>query len=97
MYFDVVAPKCISVLGDLGNFFSDFNDFYEDYDSMKENIDLIYEASQDLSHGLIVLENIHVPVYRETKANADKIEVVIKEISEVDDNLRQEYEKLKNK
>jgi len=45
MYFDVVAPKCISVLGDLGNFFSDFNDFYEDYDSMKENIDLIYEAS----------------------------------------------------
>ena len=41
-----------------------------------------------MSHGLIVLENIHVPVYRETKANADKIEVVIKEISEVDDNLR---------
>ena len=83
-----MAPKCISVLGDLANSFVDFNNFYEDYDSMREKIDLIYKAFKNLSHGLITLEQIHVPVYRETKANADKIEIVIKEISEVDDNLR---------
>jgi len=66
LYFDVVAPKCTSVLTDLGNFFSEFNDFYDDYDSMKENLDLIYESSREISHGLIMLEQIHAPVYRET-------------------------------
>lgn len=62
---------------------------------MQENIDLIHESSKEISHGLITLEQIHVPVYRETKANADKIEVVIQEISKVDDDLRREYERLK--
>lgn len=66
LYFDVVAPKCVNVLTDLGNFFSEFNDFYDDYESMKENLDLIYESSREISHGLIMLEQIHAPVYRET-------------------------------
>lgn len=95
LYFDVVAPKCVSVLTDLGNFFSEFNDFYDEYDSMKENLDLIHESSREISLSLIFLEQIHAPVYRETKANADKIEVVIQEISKVDDELRREYERIK--
>lgn len=77
IYFDVVAPKCVGVLSDLGNFFSEFNDYYVDYDSMRENLDLIYESSRDINHGLIMLEQIHAPVYRETQNNSDKIEVVI--------------------
>ena len=66
LYFDVVAPKCVGVLTDLGNFFSDFNDFYDDYESMKDNLEMIYESSRDISHGLILLEQIHAPVFRET-------------------------------
>lgn len=92
----MVAPKCIAVLTDLGNFFLEFNDFYDDYDLMKENIELLYESSKDINHGLIMLEQIHSPVYRETKMNADKIEVVIQEISQVDDELRREYDKIKS-
>ena len=38
-----------------------------------------------------------MPVFRETKENADKIEVVIQEISKVDDDLRREYERLKSR
>ena len=92
----MVAPKCIAVLTDLGNFFLEFNDFYDDYDLMKENIELLFESSKDINHGLIMLEQIHGPVYRETKMNADKIEVVIQEISQVDDELRREYDKIKS-
>ena len=66
----MVAPKCVAVLTDLGNFFSEFNDFYDDYDAMKENLDLIYESSREISHGLLMLEQIHALVYRETKSNA---------------------------
>ena len=56
LYFKIVAPECVSVMTDLGNFYQDFNDFYGDYETMRDNIDLIFESTRDINKGLIKLE-----------------------------------------
>lgn len=95
LYFKVVVPECVSVMSDLGNFYQDFNDFYVDYETMCENIDLINESTKEINIGLIRLEQIHAPVFKQTELDGKQVKKVMDEIYAVDKNLKQEYDEIK--
>lgn len=88
-------PECVNVMTDLGNFYQDFNDFYVDYETMCENIDLINESTKDINFGLIKLEQIHLPVFKQAELDGKSVKKVMDEIYTVDKSLKAEYDEIK--
>ena len=62
---------------------------------MCENIDLINESTKEINIGLIRLEQIHAPVFKQAELDGKSVKKVMDEIYAVDKDLKAQYDEIK--